>query len=146
MWSGLLYATLMNAEVFIVILKEGMTVHSVLLLLIPWIMLVSGGMIWFGDILIVLFHAAVVLLQLLLYVYRYFAECDLFCAAAPSLLRSGLSTCLRLRLHRRHLRGGFPAGLCLLLLPSLPDDSGTDHQGVVLDPPALQPRAPGQPP
>lgn len=46
MWSGLLYATLMNAEVFIVILKEGVTVHSILLLLIPWIMLVSGT-IWF---------------------------------------------------------------------------------------------------
>lgn len=42
MWTGLLYATLMNAEVFIVILKEGVTVHSVLLLLIPWIMLISG--------------------------------------------------------------------------------------------------------
>ncbi|XP_037318054.1 probable palmitoyltransferase ZDHHC24 [Pungitius pungitius] len=42
MWSGLLYATLMNAEVFIVILKEGVTMHSVLLMLIPWIMLVSG--------------------------------------------------------------------------------------------------------
>lgn len=42
MWSGLLYATLMNAEVFIVILKEGVTVHSVLLLLMPWIMLISG--------------------------------------------------------------------------------------------------------
>ncbi|XP_077388119.1 putative palmitoyltransferase ZDHHC24 [Festucalex cinctus] len=42
MWSGLLYATLMNAEVFIVILKEGVTVHSVLLLMIPWIMLISG--------------------------------------------------------------------------------------------------------
>ncbi|XP_028316317.1 putative palmitoyltransferase ZDHHC24 [Gouania willdenowi] len=42
MWAGLLYATLMNAEVFIVILKEGVTVHSVLLLLIPWIMLISG--------------------------------------------------------------------------------------------------------
>ncbi|KAF0039788.1 hypothetical protein F2P81_008023 [Scophthalmus maximus] len=42
MWSGLLYATLMNAEVFIVILKEGVSVHSILLLLIPWIMLVSG--------------------------------------------------------------------------------------------------------
>lgn len=46
MWSGLLYATLMNAEVFIVILKEGVTVHSVLLLLIPWIMLISGKA-WF---------------------------------------------------------------------------------------------------
>ncbi|XP_061582293.1 probable palmitoyltransferase ZDHHC24 [Cololabis saira] len=42
MWMGLLYAMVMNAEVFIVILKEGVTVHSVLLLLIPWIMLVSG--------------------------------------------------------------------------------------------------------
>ena len=118
--------------------------HSVLLLLIPWIMLVSGRMIWFGDILIVLFHVAFVLLQLLLYFYRNFAKCDSFCAVASSLLRSGLSTCLRLRLHRRHMRGGFPAGLRLLLLPSLPDDSGTDHQGVVLVPPALQPRAPGQ--
>lgn len=45
MWTGLLYATLMNAEVFIVILKEGVTVHSVLLLLIPWIMLISGN-VW----------------------------------------------------------------------------------------------------
>lgn len=42
MWAGLLYAVVMNAEVFIVILKEGVTLHSVLLLLIPWIMLVSG--------------------------------------------------------------------------------------------------------
>lgn len=48
MWSGLLYATLMNAEVFIVILKEGVTTHSVLLLLIPWIMLISGK-IWFDQ-------------------------------------------------------------------------------------------------
>lgn len=48
MWSGLLYATLMNAEVFIVILKEGVTVHSILLLLIPWIMLVSGT-VWFAT-------------------------------------------------------------------------------------------------
>lgn len=46
MWSGLLYATLMNAEVFIVILKEGVTVHSILLLLIPWIMLVSGTILF----------------------------------------------------------------------------------------------------
>lgn len=48
MWSGLLYATLMNAEVFIVILKEGVTTHSILLLLIPWIMLISGK-IWFDQ-------------------------------------------------------------------------------------------------
>lgn len=45
MWCGLLYATLMNAEVFIVILKEGVTLHSVLLLFVPWIMLLSGK-IW----------------------------------------------------------------------------------------------------
>lgn len=57
MWSGLLYATLMNAEVFIVILKEGVTVHSILLLLIPWIMLISGR-IWF----VVPLHVAVVLI------------------------------------------------------------------------------------
>lgn len=42
MWAGLLYAVVMNAEVFIVILKEGVTFHSVMLLLMPWIMLVSG--------------------------------------------------------------------------------------------------------
>ncbi|XP_034037903.1 probable palmitoyltransferase ZDHHC24 [Thalassophryne amazonica] len=42
MWAGLLYAVLMNVEVFMVILKEGVTMHSLLLLLIPWIMLVSG--------------------------------------------------------------------------------------------------------
>ncbi|KAG5263554.1 hypothetical protein AALO_G00266080 [Alosa alosa] len=42
MWSGLLYAVVMNAEVFIVILKEGVTFHSIMLLLVPWIMLVSG--------------------------------------------------------------------------------------------------------
>ncbi|MEQ2189931.1 putative palmitoyltransferase zdhhc24, partial [Goodea atripinnis] len=46
MWSGLLYAMVMNAEVFIVILKEGVTLHSILLLLIPWIMLVSGLVPW----------------------------------------------------------------------------------------------------
>lgn len=47
MWCGLLYATLMNAEVFIVILKEGVTMHSILLLLVPWIMLLSGKILLF---------------------------------------------------------------------------------------------------
>ncbi|KAL7885932.1 hypothetical protein AOLI_G00062270 [Acnodon oligacanthus] len=42
MWAGLLYAVVMNAEVFIVILKEGVTFHSFMLLLVPWIMLVTG--------------------------------------------------------------------------------------------------------
>ncbi|KAK3535721.1 hypothetical protein QTP70_020964 [Hemibagrus guttatus] len=42
MWAGLLYAVVMNAEVFIVILKEGVTLHSVMLLMVPWIMLITG--------------------------------------------------------------------------------------------------------
>lgn len=42
MWAGLLYAVFMNAEVFMVILKEGVTFHSVMLLLVPWLMFVSG--------------------------------------------------------------------------------------------------------
>ncbi|XP_066574916.1 putative palmitoyltransferase ZDHHC24 [Amia ocellicauda] len=42
MWAGLLYAVVLNAEVFLVILKEGVTLHSFMLLLVPWIMLVSG--------------------------------------------------------------------------------------------------------
>lgn len=42
MWAGLLYAVVMNAEVFIVILKEGVTLHSFMLLMVPWIMLVTG--------------------------------------------------------------------------------------------------------
>lgn len=42
MWAGLLYAVVMNAEVFIVILKEGVTFHSFMLLMVPWIMLVTG--------------------------------------------------------------------------------------------------------
>ena len=41
------------------------------------------------------------------------------------------------------MRGGLPAGVRLLLLPPNPDVSGTDHQGMVLDPPTLQPRSPG---
>lgn len=75
----------------------------------------------------------------------YITGYDLICAAVPSLHRPGLSACLCLRLHRWHMRGGTPSGVRLLLLPSLPDVSGPDHQGVVLVPPALQPRAPGQP-
>lgn len=63
----------------------------------------------------------------------------------PSLRRSSHSTGLCLRLHRRHMRCRLPAGVRLLLLPPGPDASGTDHKGVVLDPPTLQPRSPGQP-
>ena len=40
--------------------------------------------------------------------------------------------------------GGLPGGVLILLLPHLPDVSGTDHQGVVLIPPTLQPGSPGQ--
>lgn len=63
----------------------------------------------------------------------------------PSFSRPGLNTCLCLRLHRRHVCCGLPPRVCLLLLPSLPDVSGTDHQGVVFDSAALQSRNPGQP-
>lgn len=66
MWSGLLYATLMNAEVFIVILKEGVTMHSLLLLLIPWIMLVSGR-IWFVPQWLSHFHVFLVALEFIFY-------------------------------------------------------------------------------
>lgn len=71
--------------------------------------------------------------------------CDLISSAVPSLPRPSLSTCLCLCLHRWHVRGGLSAGVRLLLLPSFPDVSGSDHKGVVLNPPTLQPRAPGQP-
>ncbi|MBN3326530.1 ZDH24 palmitoyltransferase, partial [Atractosteus spatula] len=36
MWAGLLYAVVLNAEVFLLLLSEGLTLHSVLLLLAPW--------------------------------------------------------------------------------------------------------------
>ncbi|XP_069063734.1 probable palmitoyltransferase ZDHHC24 [Pleurodeles waltl] len=41
-WAGLLYATLFNAENFTNILHEGVSIHSFLLLLMPWLMLVTG--------------------------------------------------------------------------------------------------------
>lgn len=43
------------------------------------------------------------------------------------------------------MRGGLSARVRFLLLPSLPAVSGSDHQGVVLIPPTLQPGTPGQP-
>lgn len=61
------------------------------------------------------------------------------------LSRSSLSTCFCLCLHCWHVCSGLPVGVCLLLLPSLLDVSGTDHQGVVLLPPTLQSRSLGQP-
>ncbi|KAK6466349.1 putative palmitoyltransferase ZDHHC24 [Huso huso] len=39
---GLLYAVVLNSEVFMLILQEGLTLHSTMLLLMPWIMLVIG--------------------------------------------------------------------------------------------------------
>lgn len=58
--------------------------------------------------------------------------------------RPGLCTGLFICLHCRHVCGGISAGIRLLLLPPLPAVPGTDHQGVVLIPPALQPRTSGQ--
>lgn len=80
----------------------------------------------------------------LTWAWIYISGCDLISAVVPSLPRPGVRTCLCLRLHRWHVRGGLPASVCLLLLPPLPDVSGTDHQGVVLVPPTLQPWTPGQ--
>ncbi|KAK6477750.1 putative palmitoyltransferase ZDHHC24 [Huso huso] len=42
MSAGLLYAVVLNSEVFMLILQEGLTLHSIMLLLMPWIMLVIG--------------------------------------------------------------------------------------------------------
>ncbi|XP_078516949.1 putative palmitoyltransferase ZDHHC24 isoform X1 [Lissotriton helveticus] len=41
-WTGLLYATILNAENFMSILHEGLSAHSLFLLLMPWMMLVTG--------------------------------------------------------------------------------------------------------
>lgn len=136
MWTGLLYATLMNAEVFIVILKEGVTLHSVLLLLMPWIMLVSGksslnyvGCAFLSNLKCILGTSY-----------------DLYCGSNLIFFfcRSGLSTRLRVRLHCRHLCRWLLAGVRLLFLSPLLDVSGTDYQGVVLLSPALQSWGPGQ--
>ncbi|XP_069500897.1 probable palmitoyltransferase ZDHHC24 [Ambystoma mexicanum] len=41
-WIGLLYATVLNAENFLALLHEGISAHSLFLLLMPWMMLVTG--------------------------------------------------------------------------------------------------------
>lgn len=58
--------------------------------------------------------------------------------------RSGLSTCLCVRLHCGHMCRGLLASVRLLFLSSLLDASGTDYEGVVLLSPALQSWGPGQ--
>lgn len=140
MWTGLLYATLMNAEVFIVILKEGVTVHSILLLLIPWIMLISGK-VWREPCWLSLWKFKIILATSL----QLYCECNLiFFFGYVFFCRSGLSTCLCLCLHCRHVCRGLLASVRLLFLSSLLDVSGTDNQGVVLLSPALQSWGPGQ--
>ncbi|KAK1150907.1 putative palmitoyltransferase ZDHHC24 [Acipenser oxyrinchus oxyrinchus] len=42
MSAGLLYAVVLNSEVFMLVLQEGLTLHSTMLLLMPWIMLLIG--------------------------------------------------------------------------------------------------------
>lgn len=59
-------------------------------------------------------------------------------------LRSGLSTCLCLCLHCRHVCRGLLASVCLFFLSCLLDVSRTDDQGVVLFSSALQSWGPGQ--
>ncbi|XP_029467976.1 probable palmitoyltransferase ZDHHC24 [Rhinatrema bivittatum] len=41
-WAGLLYATILNAEIFLGILHEGLSFHSAFLLIMPWMMLLTG--------------------------------------------------------------------------------------------------------
>uniref|UniRef100_A0A8C8RNT7 Palmitoyltransferase n=1 Tax=Pelusios castaneus TaxID=367368 RepID=A0A8C8RNT7_9SAUR len=41
-WAALLYASLLNAGVFAALLREGVTLHGVLLLFTPWLMLLTG--------------------------------------------------------------------------------------------------------
>ncbi|XP_053304943.1 probable palmitoyltransferase ZDHHC24 [Spea bombifrons] len=41
-WLALLLATILNAEIFIELLHEGVSFHSLFLLLMPWMMLVTG--------------------------------------------------------------------------------------------------------
>lgn len=67
----------------------------------------------------------------------FFFGCMFFC-------RSGLSTCLCLCLHCRHVCRGLLASVCLFFLSSLLDVSRTDDQGVVLLSSALQSWGPGQ--
>uniref|UniRef100_UPI00398EA487 probable palmitoyltransferase ZDHHC24 n=1 Tax=Pristiophorus japonicus TaxID=55135 RepID=UPI00398EA487 len=42
LWLGLLYAIFLNTEIFMELLHEGLSLHSVFLLLMPWAMLVTG--------------------------------------------------------------------------------------------------------
>nr|XP_025037979.1 probable palmitoyltransferase ZDHHC24 isoform X2 [Pelodiscus sinensis] len=41
-WVALLYASLLNADIFMALLNEGVTLHSILLLFVPWLMLLTG--------------------------------------------------------------------------------------------------------
>nr|DBA17108.1 TPA: hypothetical protein GDO54_002603 [Pyxicephalus adspersus] len=41
-WLSLLFATILNAEIFIELLHEGFSLHSLFLLFVPWMMLVLG--------------------------------------------------------------------------------------------------------
>ncbi|XP_051901281.1 probable palmitoyltransferase ZDHHC24 isoform X1 [Pristis pectinata] len=42
MWLGLLYAISLNADIFLELLQEGLSLHSLFLLFIPWAMLITG--------------------------------------------------------------------------------------------------------
>ncbi|XP_072106976.1 probable palmitoyltransferase ZDHHC24 isoform X1 [Mobula birostris] len=42
MWLGLLYAISLNADIFLGYLQEGLSLHSLFLLFIPWAMLITG--------------------------------------------------------------------------------------------------------
>ncbi|XP_078064654.1 putative palmitoyltransferase ZDHHC24 [Mustelus asterias] len=42
LWLGLLYAIVLNTEIFIEFLQEGVSLHSLFLLIMPWAMLITG--------------------------------------------------------------------------------------------------------
>ncbi|XP_067877517.1 probable palmitoyltransferase ZDHHC24 [Heterodontus francisci] len=54
MWLGLLYAIVLNTEIFMELLQEGLSFHSVFLLIMPWAMLVTGQVsltaFWFAFV------------------------------------------------------------------------------------------------
>ncbi|XP_051901282.1 probable palmitoyltransferase ZDHHC24 isoform X2 [Pristis pectinata] len=43
MWLGLLYAISLNADIFLELLQEGLSLHSLFLLFIPWAMLITDS-------------------------------------------------------------------------------------------------------
>ncbi|XP_072345445.1 probable palmitoyltransferase ZDHHC24 [Scyliorhinus torazame] len=54
LWLGLLYAIVLNTEIFMEFLQEGISLHSLFLLIMPWAMLITGQVslnaFWFAFV------------------------------------------------------------------------------------------------